>query len=124
MHRVRLHELMRTWLETLSRSEDAGVAAMASCALELHEVLGSRRPVPDRAAAATRYVSLVETLVSSAARPSRTARGLDEREVSPVDALASGDLERFWSQALQNLKSHIEAESMPPTGEPPPRKLS
>jgi hypothetical protein len=122
MHGARLDELMRAWLKTLSRSEDEGVAAMASCALELHEVLGSRRP--DRAAAASRYVSLVETLVSCAARPSRTARGLDERPVSPVDALAWGDLERFWSQAPQNLESHIEVESMPPTGEPPPRKPS
>ncbi len=45
---------------------------------------------------------------SSNARSSRTARTLDEREGVGVDALASGDLDRFWSQALQNLKRHFE----------------
>lgn len=123
MHRVRLDELMRTWLETLSRSADAGVAAMASCALELHALLCSHRTVSDRAATATRYVCLVETLVS-AVRLARTPSGPAERALSAAHAFASGDRERFWSQALQNLKSYVEAASMPPTGEPPSRKRS
>jgi len=112
---------MRTWLETLSRSEDAGVAAMACCALELHALLRSHDPVPNRAAAATRYVGLVETLVS-AVRPARATSGPAEREACAVHPFASGGRARFWSQALQNLKSRVEAASRPPTGEPPPRK--
>ena len=63
--------------------------------------------------------SLIETQVSSAARPSRTARKPEASEGPDVDPLAFGDLERFWGQALQNLKIHLEAESAPPAGEPP-----
>src|SRR4029077_11468404 len=99
-------------------------AAMASRAMDLHDALTSGRPLSNHAAAATRYVSLIETLMSSAARPSRTARKPEERGSPPVDALASNDLERFWSQALQNLKRHFETESTPPAGEPSPRKRS
>jgi hypothetical protein len=94
VRRVRLDELMRAWLETLSRSEDESVAALASCALDLHQVLGSSRAVPD-CAAAVRYVTLVECLMSSAAARSRTAGDLGESAASPVDTGASGDLERF-----------------------------
>jgi hypothetical protein len=56
---------------------------------------------------------------ASAARPSRTARKPEGSEGPDVDSLAFGDLERFWGQALQNLKIHLEAERAPPAGEPP-----
>jgi hypothetical protein len=121
MNRVRLDELMRAWLESLARSEDAGVAAMAACAIELHDALRTGGSLDDRASAAARYVSLVETLMSSGARPSR---GRELREGTPVDALVSGDLDRFWGRALENLKRHLEAEDTPPAGQRSPRKPS
>lgn len=39
---------------------------------------------------------------------------LAECESSAVPALVSGDRERFWGQALQNLKRCIEADEVPP----------
>jgi hypothetical protein len=44
---------------------------------------------------------------------------LAECESSAVPALVSGDRERFWGQALQNLKRCIEADEVPPVGPGP-----
>jgi hypothetical protein len=94
--RVRLGELIRAWLETLSRSDDPGVAAMASCARELHDLLTSRRSDPQRTVMATRYITLVETLMPLDYRPAlrATERARATTSVgassSPRTSIASG----------------------------------
>jgi hypothetical protein len=123
MDRVRLDELMRTWLEMLSRTEDVRVAARAASALDLHAVLTSGRPVPDRLALATQYARLIETLMSPAARPTRISRRQRAAEDVAADPLATR-LDRFWSEGLENLKRELEAERPAPAGKPSPPKRS
>jgi hypothetical protein len=65
---------MRHWLETFSRSPEPEVARIAASALRLQEALASER-VLDRAAAAAKYVSLTETLLSRTNSPDPPRRG-------------------------------------------------
>jgi len=99
---------IRSWLVMMQCSTDADVATTASRALELHVSLSASEPVPARPGEAARYIALVETLSSSAARPSPDAKAKDAR-ARPSELLA-GTSRRFWNHVLNELKTYVESD--------------